>query len=166
MIKPMTEDEVATRIALRALVDEYAWRTDNYDYYGYAELFSPDGEVTAFNAGEDEPFFRAKGIEEIRGVVHGNDQFTRTFHAVQNHYVTLDGGAATGVAYCTAHHLMSDGDSPQALVMLIRYHDAYEPTATGWKFASRRLELAWLEYVPAEISRYPLVREIPDPRRL
>jgi hypothetical protein len=150
----MTADEVATRVALRVLVDEYAWRTDHYDYDGYAELFTADAELTSVNSGETEPFFCARGTEEIRGVVHGNDQFAQTFHAVENHRVVIDGDSVTGVAYCTAHHLI-DGDPPQTLVMLIRYQDVYALTDTGWKFASRQLEFAWVEYLEGDITPYP-----------
>jgi SnoaL-like domain len=158
MTKRMAADEIASRVELRALVDEYAWRTDHYDYDGYAELFTADGEVTAVNPGEEQPFFRAKGTEQLRGVVHGNDQFEKTFHAVENHRVTVDGSSASGVAYCTAHHLIDRGDDSQTLVMLIRYNDVYSLTDDGWKFASRRLEFAWVEYLEADVSPYPFRR--------
>ena len=155
MIKQMTAEELSIRVALRALVDEYAWRTDRYDYDGYAELFTPDGEGSAVNPGESEPFFRASGTEEIRGVVHGNDQFARTFHAVENHRVVIEGDSVSGVAYCTAHHLIERNGSAETLVMLIRYNDVYALTREGWKFASRRMEMAWLEYFEADSRPYP-----------
>jgi hypothetical protein len=155
MIKRMSQHEVAARVELRALVDEYAWRTDAYDYEGYADLFTADGEVTAVNPGETEPFFAARGREELLGVVHGNDQFERTFHAVQNHRCTIGPDSASGVAYCTAHHLMPPLDNPQSLLMLIRYVDVYDLTDDIWRFASRRLEFAWVEYVTADSSPYP-----------
>jgi hypothetical protein len=158
MIKRMSADEVATRVELRALVDEYAWATDAYDYDGYADLFLADGEVTAVNPGETDPFFTAQGTDELRGVVHGNDQFDRTFHAVENHRCQIDGASATGVTYCTADHLMLNGDAPQTLVMLIRYHDVYSLTDSGWKFVSRRLEFAWVEYLEADSTPYPFKR--------
>ena len=158
MIKRMDADEVATRVALRALVDEYAWRTDHYDYDGYAELFTADGEVTAVNPGESEPFFRASGTEELRSVVHGNDQFAKTFHAVENHRVVIDGDSITGVAYCTANHLIDKGADSQTLVMLIRYNDVYALEGDIWKFASRRLEFAWVQYLEADHSPYPFRR--------
>jgi hypothetical protein len=158
----MTLDEVTARVELRALVDEYAWRTDLYDYDGYAELFLPDAEITAVNPGETEPFFRAQGYEEIRLQVHGNDQFERTFHAVETHRCTVDGASATGVTYCTAHHLLRDTDPPQTLVMLIRYVDDYSLTDDGWKFASRRIELTWVEYLESDVSPYPFTRGSAD----
>lgn len=154
----MSSDEVTARVELRALVDEYAWVTDAYDYKGFADLFFPDGEFSAVNPGEQEPFFHVRGQDALREVVHGNDQFDRTFHAVQNHLCVVDGSTATGVTYCTAHHLMLDGEYPQTLVMLIRYNDAYGLTEDGWRFASRRLEFAWIEYLRADVSPYPFER--------
>jgi hypothetical protein len=150
----MTDEEVRVRVELRALVDEYAWRTDAYDYDGYADLFTEDGVVTAVNPGEVEPFLHMSG-EQLPDVVRGNDQFARTFHAVQNHRCTVDGDRASGVTSCTAHHLLAEGARTQALVMLIRYHDEYTNTAEGWRFASRRLEFAWVEYADADSSPYP-----------
>jgi hypothetical protein len=162
MTMQFTPEEAADRLALRALADEYAWRTDHYDYDGYADLFVEDGEVTAVNHGETEPFFRARGREELKGVVHGNDQFERTFHAVENHRCQLDGDRATGVTYCTAHHLMSNNGRPRTLVMLIRYHDAYSRTDSGWKFQSRQLAFAWVEYVETDTSPYPFSQGTDD----
>jgi SnoaL-like domain len=158
----MSIDEVRARVELRALVDEYAWRTDHYDYEGYADLFTPDGAVSAVNPGASEPFFSVSGREELVGVVHGNDQFVRTFHAVENHRCSVDGRQASGVTYCTAHHLLSEGENPQTLVMLIRYHDEYAVTDAGWRFRSRRLEFAWVEYLQSDVSPYPFQRGSAD----
>jgi hypothetical protein len=151
----MSEEEVRARVELRALVDEYAWRTDQYDYEGYADLFTPDGVVTAVNPGEAEPFLRMAGRADLVNVVHGNDQFVKTFHAVENHRCTVTGDTATGVTYCTAHHLLTEGSRAQTLVMLIRYHDEYARTDAGWRFTSRRLEFAWVEYLDSDSSAYP-----------
>jgi SnoaL-like domain len=158
MIKRMSGHEIAARIELRALAEEYAWLTDAYDYDGYADLFTADGEVSAVNAGETEPFFVARGRDELRGVVHGNDQFERTFHAIENHRCTIGPDSATGVTYCTAHHLLRSSDDPQTLVMLIRYVDVYDLSEDIWRFQSRRLEFAWVEYVQADTSPYPFSR--------
>ncbi|CAB4934021.1 unannotated protein [freshwater metagenome] len=163
----ITTEEAAARLALRALADEYAWRTDEYDYDGYAELFTPDAELSSVNPGETEPFFLAKGTEELRGVVHGNDQFARTFHAVENHrihHLDLEAGTASGVIYCTAHHLIErEGEVPQTLIMLIRYHDEYALTSDGWKFTNRCLRMQWVEYFDeADVSPYPFRRGSAD----
>jgi hypothetical protein len=152
----MSDDEVKARVELRWLVDEYAWRTDQYDYEGYADLFTDDGQVSAVNPGETEPFFDVSGREALVGVVHGNDQFVRTFHAVENHRVVFnDDGTASGVAYCTAHHLQSEEADATTLIMLIRYHDEYARTDAGWRFKSRCLRMAWIEHVRADVSAYP-----------
>jgi ketosteroid isomerase-like protein len=150
------DHEIADRLALRALVDEYAWHTDRYDYDAYAALFTTDAEVTVTNAGETVPVVRQQGRTEIRDVLRRNDCFERTFHSVTNHVVNFSApDAATGVTYCVAHHLCPPGASPRTVVMFIRYHDEYRRTKCRWQFASRRLEMAWLEHSDAVVAPYP-----------
>jgi hypothetical protein len=158
MSTTMTSAQAHARVELRALVDEYAWRTDQYDYEGWADLFTPDGVFTGQDHGAAEPFVRMAGRDQLVQVVHGNDQWVRTFHAIDSHVCTVDGDAATGVTYCTAHHLMTDDADAQSLVMLIRYHDEYARTDAGWRFRTRRLEVAWVEYVRADVR--PLFAQV------
>ena len=43
----MSPEEAADRIALRALVEEYAWMADTLDYQRYAALFVTDATLYA-----------------------------------------------------------------------------------------------------------------------
>jgi hypothetical protein len=67
----------------------------------------------------------------------------------------VNGDEAVGVAYCTAHHLLAEGATAEALVMLIRYHDDYRRTTDGWRFTSRLIEMVWVEYIDSDSSPYP-----------
>jgi hypothetical protein len=148
-------EEGSPRTALRALVDEYAWRLDRRDVDGVIELFVDDGEFSAVNRGASKPYFVARGREQLARVVAANDQFADTFHSVTNHLCYVQGSSAEGIAYCSAHHLLAEGDDAESLVMLIRYHDRYRLCPDGWRFASRQLRFAWVEYASCDTSNYP-----------
>ena len=154
---PMTAwlELAATRVELRALVDEYAARADARDYHGLSELFEPDGYVCSSNPGELTPFFEARGRAELAGLLRGNDQFVSTFHFVGNHQCRVEGTTASGVTYCSARHLQDWGSETRALVMHIRYHDGYRRTDGEWRFTTRRIEMVWVEYADADSSPYP-----------
>lgn len=154
----MTPDEIAARVELRALVDAYAHCADQRDYDGFAALFVEDGELTGIQTGKKEPFFRARGRTELTSVVHGNDGFPRTFHFVGTHHLAVDGQTASGIAYCTAHHLRAEGDDVESIVWLIRYHDNYVRTADSWRFSRREIELVWVDYTQSDTSAFPFSR--------
>jgi hypothetical protein len=155
-------DVAAARIEIRALIDDYAYICDRRDHESYVALFTPDGEVTITNAGDSEPSFRAKGVEELRDVLKVDDQFARLFHAVANHRVAIDGDSAAGITYTTIHHYIDDPANPRAEVMLSRLNDRYVWSHDGWKFSSRRIELQWSESVLASLQPF---EEEPCPRR-
>jgi SnoaL-like domain len=140
------DDELRARLALRRLVDEYSIAGDSFDNERYAALFTADASFPATVAGADEPFIAAHGTEEIAKVPDANRVFEQTFHAVGNHIVDIEGDRATGVVYCVARHLLRRADGGlESLVLPIRYHDEYALTDSGWKFASRSIELTWIE---------------------
>jgi hypothetical protein len=147
MTQRMTQDEVLARAELRALVERYATITDALDYDAWVALFLPDGEFSSRNLGDDQPFLHCKG-SELNGVLHHNDRWERTFHAVNNLDLSFDGEHPTGVTYCTASHLLPGGE--KAYVMLIKYNDTYVLTDDGWRFAARHQDMIWQEYHEAE----------------
>lgn len=157
-----TGDDFVARFALRTLVDEYASRLDRRDVAGFVDLFVEDGEFSAVNRGADDAYYRVRGHGELALVLRANDQFADTFHSVTNHTCVVDGDEARGLTYCTAHHLLAEGADAESLVMLIRYHDDYVRTATGWRFKRRQLRFAWVEYVTSDTSDYPFRRGSAD----
>jgi ketosteroid isomerase-like protein len=147
----MTADEVAARIELRALVDDYAWALDTEDADAYAATFTPDGELTLLNPDDTEPSFRLEGTAELRTALGTEDRFRAVFHTVDNLRLQVDGDAATGVAYFTVHHLYPEGDGWRSLTILLHAHDVYVRTDDGWRFKSRRLQLQWTTTVDASL---------------
>lgn len=138
------------RVALRALVDEYALASDTADVERFGSLFTPDGEFVTSLPGSAESV-TLRGREEVKYGPSGNQMFERTFHAVHNHVVEVDGDSAKGITYCTARHLLRRTDgSLEVIVAPIQYIDDYALTEDGWKIARRELEWTWIERVPAE----------------
>lgn len=146
----MAEQHSTARIALRALVDEYALASDTADLERFGSLFTDDGEFVTSAPGSAEPV-TLRGREQVKFGPSGNQMFEQTFHAVHNHIVDVDGDRAKGIAYCTARHLLRNADgSLEVILAPIRYIDDYALTADGWKFARRELEWTWLERRPAQ----------------
>jgi hypothetical protein len=140
----------SARIALRALVDEYALASDTADLERFGSLFTLDGEFVMSTPGSSETI-TARGREQVKYGPSGNQMFERTFHAVHNHIVEIDGDHATGTTYCTARHLLRKADdSLEVILAPILYRDEYELTDEGWKFSRRELEWTWIERSPAE----------------
>jgi uncharacterized protein with PIN domain len=138
------------RIALRALVDEYALASDTADFERFGSLFTLDGEFVMSTPGSSETI-TARGREQVKFGPSGNQMFERTFHAVHNQIVDVDGDHGTGTTYCTARHLLRKADdSLEVILAPILYHDEYELTHEGWKFSRRELEWTWIERSPAE----------------
>jgi hypothetical protein len=145
------------RLALRALVEEYARRADGFDYDGYAGLFTEDAEVTGRAPGAAEPFVRLRGRAAVAQALHANDGFAQTFHAVHNHRCEIDGDTATGLTYCVARHYREAGGAAEVIVTPLRYLDAYVRTPEGWRFAAREIRFTWVEKAvadPAELATW------------
>lgn len=148
----MTEQQSidSTRVALRALVDEYALASDTADFDRFASLFTSDGEFVTSLPGSDESV-TLRGRDQVKFAPSGNQMYERTFHAVHNHIVDIDGDSAKGVTYCVARHLLRKADgSLEVIVAPIQYIDEYALTEDGWKIARRELEWTWIERLPAE----------------
>jgi hypothetical protein len=140
----------SARIALRALVDEYALASDTADIERFGSLFTLDAEFVTSPPGSSDSV-TLRGREQVKYGPSGNQMFERTFHAVHNHIVAVDGNHATGTTYCTARHLLrKPDDSLEVILAPILYRDEYELTDEGWKFSRRELEWTWIERRPAE----------------
>jgi len=153
----MTPEEAADHIALRALVEAYAWMADTFDYEGYRALFTPEAVFTGRGPGTDECFVRVQGSDKIGQMLHANDSFAQTFHAIHNHRCSLDGDRATGVTYCVARHYRETAGGAEVIIVPLRYYDAYVRTSAGWRFSSREICFTWVEKVaadPAELATW------------
>jgi hypothetical protein len=141
------------RLAIRDLVDGYAFRVDSDDPGSASELFTADGELRIFERGRREPVRERTGREAIAAAMGGLDRYDTTLHVVGNHRVDIDGDTAEGETYCLAHHIRgiegADGRmAPHDYVMHIRYLDRYARTEEGWRIARRHLQVEFTEDRP------------------
>jgi ketosteroid isomerase-like protein len=133
--------------AMKRLGLLYARAIDTCDAELLLSIFTADGSVG--NTDTTDPDF--VGHAALRKMVGQVDaMFIKTLHKVHNQLIDHDGGdTAQGETYCTASHILPGKDGGwQVFDMAIRYQDAYRIEAGVWKFASRRLDVEWVEVRP------------------
>jgi polyisoprenoid-binding protein YceI/ketosteroid isomerase-like protein len=132
---------IADRFEIEALRGEFTDAGMMREYERFAALFTPDGvwriphvSVEFVSRGE----IRA-GIERLGGLW---DYFVQTPHAGT---IQLDGDTAVGRSYVAELGHSRDGTSHSNYGV---YHDRYQRTPAGWKFAERVYELLYLDSTP------------------
>lgn len=141
-------EAASDRLALRDLVERYAWAVDARDIVGVVGLFVEDGVMLShLLPGTEETPFERRGHDQLRRALElGLAQYDRTTHVIGGQTVDLVGDDADGTTVCLAHHVYrADGGEERLLVMAIRYHDRYTKVGGSWRFAQRRLRLEWRE---------------------
>jgi ketosteroid isomerase-like protein len=131
----------ADRVEIEALRGEFTDAAMMRDRARLASLFTLDGVLRMPNIPVE-----LVGREEIR--VGGERLQAQWDFFVQNTHpgiIELDGDTATGRAYM--QELARTRDGRQGLNFAI-YHDRYQRTADGWKFAERVYEVRYLDTTP------------------
>ncbi|MFL5626441.1 MAG: nuclear transport factor 2 family protein [Ktedonobacteraceae bacterium] len=135
---------IADRFEIEALRGEYTDALMMRDYDRLASLFTEDGVVRI-------PYINAEAVsrEEIRAGVERLqglwDYFVQTTHPGT---IQLEGDTAVGRAYMSElFHSQANGRSELNYAV---YHDRYQRTPDGWKFAERVYEVRYLD--TAELS--------------
>jgi ketosteroid isomerase-like protein len=139
---------MSDRLALRALVDEYARAIDLRDSDRFVDVFTEDGYFGIFEPEGDEPHASYRGAEELGTIMALLEPYGPTMHLMANHYVDLHGDIATGVVYALARHLVERNGDTNNLEMTVRYHDEYRRTERGWRIAHRKIIRHWNELLP------------------
>jgi SnoaL-like protein len=134
---------------IRDLAVAYARCADERDQDTFAQLFTPDGWLTISEGERQVAAFR--GRDELPRVLDGLVRYERTLHVVSNHEISAD--AASGSVYCVANHLQRRDDGHENIRMLIRYDDRYAEVDGRRRFASRAVDILWIERVPALVGR-------------
>lgn len=140
---------------LRQLVDRYADAMDRRDRDALARVFTDDG-VLRMQADGGPVDAEWVGPDVLRAM-ESLEPYRSTFHHVGG--AVFEPGPsddqATGRVHCLAHHYDRTSNGPVDLVMMIRYHDEYARTASGWRIALRRVAVDWNELHPAYPQRRP-----------
>jgi hypothetical protein len=143
----VSTEEAADRLALRELVEAYAHCADRRDAKGQMSLFTTDTHFVVYmDAKDPNPSQELNSREALAPVFADLNQYAATMHFVgQSTIFTLNGGRATGEAYCIAHHLTVDGEKRRLMVAYLRYLDTFARIDGTWLFAERLLYVDWLE---------------------
>lgn len=149
----MSTDAAAAALALRRLIDEYAFAIDTRDPEAFVALFAADGALVVYEPGEADPVVSYRGAQELNTVLGLVAEFDATFHVMANHVSDVDGERASARTYCLAHHL-TEGDGPASdTVMLIRYDDEFVLGDGRWRFSERKVMRQWTDTAAAERAR-------------
>jgi ketosteroid isomerase-like protein len=132
---------IADRCEIEALRGEFTDAQMMGDSDRFAELFTEDGTWRIPDI--DAEFFSRQeiraGVERLQGLW---DYFVQTPHPGT---IQLEGDTAVGRAYITELGRLRNGKS---LLNYAVYHDRYERTPDGWKFAERAYDVKYLDTTP------------------
>jgi len=139
---------LADRIEIEALRGEFTDALMMRDYDRFASLFTHDG---AWRIPYIDTELRTR--QEIRAAIermHGLwDYFVQTTHPGA---IELDGDTAIGRAYMSELGHLHDGRFELNYAV---YHDRYQRTPDGWRFAERVYEIRYIDTTPLAGSAHP-----------
>ena len=143
----ISPNEAADRLAIRELVEAYAYCADRRDAAGQMALFTPDTHFVVYmDAMDPTPSQELHSREALAPVFDALNQYQATMHFVgQSTIAALTTDRATGQAYCLAHHLTLDADRRRLMIATLRYADTFAKVDGAWLFAERRLYVDWIE---------------------
>ena len=146
----ISPSEAADRLAIRELVEAYAYCADRRDAAGQMALFTPDTHFVVYmDAKNPTPSQELRSREALAPVFDALNQYHATMHFVgQSTITSLTTEKATGQAYCLAHHLTLDEGRRHLMIATLRYADTFAKVDGAWLFAERRLYVDWIEERP------------------
>ena len=141
--------QIADRLAIRELVDAYAYCADRRDAAGQMALFTEDTDFVVYmDSNSPTPTQHIQGRAALAPVFDELNTYEATTHFNGQSTTVLDGDHASGVAYCLAHHVKVDGSERSLMIAAIRYLDTYVKHDGIWYFSQRKLMVDWTETRP------------------
>jgi len=139
--------EAADRVAIRNLVDQYAYCADTRDAKGQMDLFTEDTRFIVFmDAKSSEPSQIITKRADLAPVFDNLNQYRATMHFNgQSTVLQLHADIATGIAYCIAHHQTLTDGVQKLMIAHIKYHDSFVKQNGTWLFSERKLMVDWIE---------------------
>jgi len=138
--------QLADRLAIRELVDAYAYCADRRDATGQMALFTEDTDFQVFmDTHSPSPTQHLEGRTALAPVFDELNTYIVTMHFNGQSTTVLDGDHASGVTYCLAHHVKVDGSARSLMIAAIRYLDSFVKQNGAWFFSQRKLMVAWTE---------------------
>jgi ketosteroid isomerase-like protein len=155
---------IADRVEIDALRAEYTDAGMMRDYDRFASLFTQDGALRWPHINKE-----FVGREEIRAAIERLqglwEYFVQTVHPGTTQ---VEGDTAVGRAFVAEFGRLRDGiedlRAGSSYLNYAVYHDRYQRTPDGWKFAERVYEIRYVDTTPlagsaphaAEAARYEL----------
>jgi hypothetical protein len=132
----ISPEEAADRLAIRELVETYAYCADRRDAKGQMALFTADTHFVVYmNAKDPTPSQELHSRGALAPVFADLNQYAATMHFVgQSTIFTLTGDRAT-----------VDGEKRRLMVAYLRYLDSFAKIDCAWLFSERLLYVDWLE---------------------
>ena len=138
--------QLEDRLAIRELIDQYAYCADTCDAQGQMAIFTED---TNFEVYMDEklpaPTQVVGGRKNLFPVFDDLNQYLSTMHFNGQSIIKLNGDRATATTYCRAHHLKVQDGVQKLMIAGIRYYDIMVKQDGVWLFAERKLKVCWIE---------------------
>src|SRR5580658_6404456 len=126
--------EMADRLAIRALVDAYAYCADRRDSAGQMALFAEDTRFVVYmDAASATPTRVVEGRAGLAPIFDHLNVYKATTHFNGQSTVELDGDRASGVSYCLAHHVSEADNGPTLMIASIRYLDRFSRVGGSWR---------------------------------
>jgi hypothetical protein len=143
----ISPNEAADRLAIRELVEAYAYCADRRDAKGQMALFTEDTHFVVYmDAKDPKPSQELHSRKALAPVFDDLNKYAATMHFVgQSTITTLTGERGTGQAYCMAHHLTVEGGKRRLMIAALRYTDSFVKIDGAWLFAERLLYVDWIE---------------------
>jgi ketosteroid isomerase-like protein len=139
--------EAADRLAIRELVEAYAYCADTRDAKGQMALFTEDTHFVVYmDAKDPKPSQELHSRGALAPVFADLNRYVATMHFIgQNTVLSLTGDQATGKNYTLAHHLTVDGKKRSLMIAALRYADKFVKKDGAWLFSERLLYVDWIE---------------------
>jgi hypothetical protein len=141
--------EAADRLAIRELVDAYAYRADRRDVAGQLALFTEDAELVVFSDSRNpEPIQRFRGRAALASVFGELQHYRVTMHFNGQSNSWVDGARASAVTYCLVHELTVDHTVRIVMISAVRYLDSFVKKDGTWLIRQRQVLVDWTETRP------------------
>ncbi|SHM75622.1 nuclear transport factor 2 family protein [Mucilaginibacter sp. OK098] len=143
-VTQLNSNEFRNYMAIRQLVDSFAYYADRTNAQRQAALFVENGTLEIYRSEPDtsKPVFVLKGRKQLEEVFNGLKKYDMTFHLNGQNSIKF-GDDTTGTVQCLAHHIFFEDGKRTLQTEAIRYYDTYTRQNNLWLFVKRKLVIYW-----------------------
>jgi hypothetical protein len=143
-VKKLNSNEFRDYMAIRQLVDSFAYYADRTNAQRQAALFVENGTMEIYRSDTDtsKAVFVLKGRKQLEQVFNALKQYDVTFHLNGQNSIKF-GDDTTGTVQCLAHHIFFEDGKRTLQTEAIRYYDTYTRQNNRWLFVKRKLVIYW-----------------------